>query len=694
MLTPQRTRKVVEYFALEQTSIWHFNLALAFLQIEHVEECMTEMLQVLEKEPDHSPAMYMIGYCHMICGNHHRAIAIVGTALELKLTPTVEISYRPTTEKSLKDHIVYLKIIANLKCLLEDFQASIENLKEAFELGPDDLDCADSVLNMMARSHLHAQYLSFVENLDQSPNRNTKHSQMTELLFEYPHQYRYLGLSASIVGRDEFAASILEKAVDAAQEFSNSKIARSQQIVFAEYLRRHEPSRIPEAIVMWTKAIDEYGDDFIIAEDQDEVETKSKLILYLSESLYIRAFGAMTNNDLFGAKEMITMLWKISTVETSGRTSNEEEDEGNLLQLTTNYASMMLGAWYQLIGLEDNARQCFAPKILEGIAILEDDNPDNDLDGYLNLARTLLLANDIENAEAAFTTWALPLHRLKRVRRITKRLKLRPPGDQEVVHVDSATKETEELLQNIRVGNVPLSRLKSPLPVAPSQDPSFDASKSERAYSKISRRTWAEEVDDSTGITGTSFDCECGGLCFRKPEDWKTFGVCATCLDTFFCNKCLALSKEGALPFQKCAPDHCLLQILPVRLSPSERADYKRDGVTYPRPEWLDRLKIQWSGIPETLGPIAEPDTPLPFDFSRLAKPYRIKALPPLEEVSSQPENYHPPPGSFPPSPDSFPPPPDSFPLRPESFHPPPGSLPPPPDSFPPPPESFPPPPG
>ena len=643
VLTPQRVHKIVEYFALEQSSTWHYNLALAFYRYEYFEECMAEVYKVLEKEPDHYLALFMIGSCHRECGNEHRAIAIMEKSLELKLNPITDISYRPRTEESLKDHMIFLKTIADLKCQLKDFQASVECFKEAYELGPDDLDCVDSILNVMARGHLHDQYLSFVERLDQSSFRNTANSQMTELLFQYTHHYQFLGISACVMSRDEFATSILEKAVAAAQELSNEKITRNQRIVFAEFLSRHEPSRISQAINIWMEAYYQYGDDIVIAADQDEAEAKSKTIFHLSEKLHLCALGLTLNGDLFGAKEMITVLWDIATVENSSPLAENEEDADDGWQVTSNYASMMLGLWYDDLGRKDNARQCFAPRILKCIDILEDDDPDNDLDGYLGLAQTLLLAADFENAEAAFATWALPLHRLKKVEKL-KRRKAQLPEDQELVQTNPEIQETEKLFQDIRIGNEPLSKFSE---VSKSRSPKREASR---------RRKWTREIDESIGITGTSFDYECDGLCFRRPEDWKTLSVCMGCLETLFCDECLALLREGKLPFKKCDPKHCFIQIFPVKHSPSQRADVKKDGVTYPRPEWLEELKKQWSHLPKTLSSTNKPDIPSPTEVSRL-EVYRKKPLSSREDSPTQSQDHPAHQEKFLSEPSTFPPP-------------------------------------
>ena len=212
-----------------------------------------------------------------------RAVAKMQNALGMKLNPPnphVKITYQPDAEASLHDHIFILKTIAQAESdKLGNTQAVIEAPQQAFELRPSDLDCVDWILYLMVQHRWHTQYFEFVERLDQQQHGTSRHGQMTELLFSNTNHYNYLGLVASCLGRVEIAASILQKAVDAALQLSDPKLGRLQRIAYGELLRRHDVSRFYEALVMWMNVINEYGEGETIAKDQDEAVAKDKLIM-------------------------------------------------------------------------------------------------------------------------------------------------------------------------------------------------------------------------------------------------------------------------------------------------------------------------------------------------------------------------------------------------------------------------------
>ena len=84
-------------------------------------------------------------------------------------------------------------------------------------------------------------------------------------------------------------------------------------------------------------------------------------------------------------------------------------------------SSLPLGLWYRLHGREQEAKSCFRTRILNGIDTLTDDDPENDLFGYMTLAFTLLKAGDRENAGAAFAVTTAPLDRLKKKRQAAQK---------------------------------------------------------------------------------------------------------------------------------------------------------------------------------------------------------------------------------------------------------------------------------
>lgn len=84
---------------------------------------------------------------------------------------------------------------------------------------------------------------------------------------------------------------------------------------------------------------------------------------------------------------------------------------------TSDDSSLVLRLWYRLHGREQEAKLCFRTQILNGIDTLTDNDPGNDVFGYITLGLTLLKAGDRKNAGAAFAVATAPLERLKDSRR-------------------------------------------------------------------------------------------------------------------------------------------------------------------------------------------------------------------------------------------------------------------------------------
>jgi len=68
--------------------------------------------------------------------------------------------------------------------------------------------------------------------------------------------------------------------------------------------------------------------------------------------------------------------------------------------ITSSTSAMQLGLWYRENGYLEEANACFQPFIREALMILSDDDPENDLQGFHDLASALIAAGDDECALA------------------------------------------------------------------------------------------------------------------------------------------------------------------------------------------------------------------------------------------------------------------------------------------------------
>ena len=273
---------------------------------------------------------------------------------------------------------------------------------------------------------------------------------------------------------------------------------------------------------------------------------------------------------------------------------------GNILgmRVGTAYASasMVLKLWYRLHGREQEAKLCFLPHILDGIDTLTDDDPENDMFGYMTLAITLLKAGDRRNAGAAFTVIVEPLDRLKDVRQGAQKLSdknkiIKDKESKVSLHsadaansTDSLTSAAEKSKTKDQEGNNCVAKNNADQDAIAPDDEKFDMDSAELNA----------QVKESDGLT-TGFPWSCDGRCRRPVEDWEEIHFCEICSNfTCFCDECFKLVKMGTLPFRKCDESHTFYQAYPLSKEMRDIATVRTDGKISPRKEWLEALRREW----------------------------------------------------------------------------------------------------
>jgi tetratricopeptide (TPR) repeat protein len=205
----------------------------------------------------------------------------------------------------------------------------------------------------------------------------------------------------------------------------------------------------------------------------------------------------------------------------------------------------MLGAWYKLMGRDEDAHACFRVQVKEGIRMLSDNDPTNDFEAYWKLVSVLTVAGEEKTAMGLLWT----MHEGQ------------SDEDSEKEGDDHEREKKEEI---DRAGNKSKSGIET---------------KNEEKANRMS--------DDVLFI--------CDG-CLR-PKRRVSIAICRYCYDTHFCQPCFALCKSAKLRVNICSSKHSWLVIEP-RSDEERQANVagmiRVEGENITVGELKRRLAAQW----------------------------------------------------------------------------------------------------
>lgn len=185
---------------------------------------------------------------------------------------------------------------------------------------------------------------------------------------------------------------------------------------------------------------------------------------------------------------------------------------------------MVLGLWYRLHDQREEAKACFKAIILEGIAILADDDPTNDIWGYASLAQTLLMAGDKTNAATAFALTNAPLDMLKRRRDAEPRAAEKLASEEHVtggaMEVKGTETETAKDSTTMTV-TLPIDSAASNGPLKATGTPEVGEKTGNGAAKDTEVNDTAETDKKDNEDYMDVFQWNCDGQCQRKVEDWN-----------------------------------------------------------------------------------------------------------------------------------------------------------------------------
>lgn len=488
-------------------------------------------------------------------------------------------------EKSRAEKAKTLRQISQWKSQLDDKDSAIEASHAAYSLSPQDGDISIAYLSALENDSRFQAIIDFAANLETIDSVSEGENMLTFLFVEtWGRAHDIIGNAARRLGRIDSVDKAMRDALAAIERRKSSRGFASSEVA------------LQSSILGWANFLYKYADNM-----DEAIETY--------ETALERSLSQTTSSNSWSPtmliKDRLCPLYyhKAKDAECAGThfdgwvskleglvKTSDAKNVGDVF--ASNDSSLVLGLWYRLHGREHEAKLCFRKLILDGIDTLTDDDPENDMSGYITLALTLLKAGDRENAGAAFAITTAPLDKLKDSRRRAQK-----DSDEGKASEESTIEAPLHLIDAVTSSD-------SSIESSETKDPE-ESSRVTNNHADGNAIASDDKVDlDSEEMTAqikqsedmdTTFSWRCDGRCNRRVEDWQELHFCEICTEgTCFCDECIKLVKKGTLPFRRCDADHTFYQGYPVTKEMQDVATIRTDGKILPRTEWLEALRKEW----------------------------------------------------------------------------------------------------
>ncbi|KAE8149864.1 hypothetical protein BDV25DRAFT_155479 [Aspergillus avenaceus] len=233
-------------------------------------------------------------------------------------------------------------------------------------------NCINVLLEHYGLDHQHQATIDLLKGLDNTSVPDEEHTMLTQSLWDNPEEDTPYFVRAAAR-----AARKATKTVTAAQ--LDLSLAR----IYSEFLHDHAKATTRREKIMNT-----------YASTQDETRigyTKLKASFELAKQFLCDAVsaGIGTPAAAAAAGSKLENLVKQAKL-----------DDKSAVWILSSTRAICLGIYYRLCGRDPEARALFRPSVKRGIEILSDDDPENDVLGYVDLMNALLAAGDVKNVTA------------------------------------------------------------------------------------------------------------------------------------------------------------------------------------------------------------------------------------------------------------------------------------------------------
>lgn len=535
-------RRLAQALNFEQDSRWHTRLGWVLTIYEHLEDGCEEFTLALHLNPDNFRAQMWLAEAFAKQGKLKLAIEASLTAL----------NQCPHDESYLQRCI--WSNIREWRYELGDEKGAVEATKASFAAEKESPHGNLINFDMLHNLRQYQLIIDMTKSLDEIPCRYFPGMKVPGSLLDVlvraccPHFV--LGYAANAVGHLEYIDRIFRRAISNASHEDDILGERRQRANYGWFIfafKRDES----KALEICKAVVSEYlvsppAKGFFQRDDRNSRQLAERLLI----QTYLRkAFAGHPDTSTTWFIELQNLFQRLEALKMQEAEASVYKEEG----------SSAMGLWHRLHGRPDLAKRLLSELVLEGLQILTDADPDNDIKGYVALGKALLTFGDRRNASVAFAVAGAPPDSFEKMQ-------------------EQGREETP----------IPVNAAEATL-TQPSTEPSDPTSTAGAARTNPAASDVVEQDDLASYLP-----YGCAGQCGRKTKTWAAYYRCEYCYDTGFCDECAKLVKASKLPFRVCDSSHPFLQVYPIDLDMARAGASVDNGLVVPRAEWLDMLRKEW----------------------------------------------------------------------------------------------------
>lgn len=371
---------IAEWPNLNKTALWHRRLAMALRDKEKYDEALEHFSKALELDSTMWRARGGMAMVHLLKEEYGKAIEldkVTERELQQKLAndPTVV-----TTETDL--HKIQEQMADSYRAMGDEDNA-FEQYRNAYRNKANCDYCNRQLLIRMDAKGLHHDIIDLLKALDDLS--------LTVFILNNKYVgldcYRMVAEAARKINELDFLIEAYRTAVqfmriEVEETVAASFLEQSLARLYYEYTQEQE-----KALRIWNKAIMTRAGS---KEDGLLGRIKMKASIRLAQHFFRSALDAGRGSR--DAEEHVKNLENL--------VKKRAQVMASSTFICAEVPAIILGVWYRLTGMQEDANACFRPWIVETIQLLSDDDPDSNKDGLYKLFIVLVAASDDKNSIA------------------------------------------------------------------------------------------------------------------------------------------------------------------------------------------------------------------------------------------------------------------------------------------------------
>ena len=552
---PQVIEESAEWAGYEKTATWHRRIACTFREHSYSDEAEAHFNKAIELDPRLWRVKAGLAQVYAKREDYAQAAKLYQQEIQIvRDDPDQEpANYVPCLAFNLKQ-------LGNCYSKLNDSKEAYEAYQEAWSINPELHDAAAECFSYLDRENQSRDVMKLVKEMAAKDDADKKSSYFVNYLVARNNDQDDIFFSASMrAARETGEIPDFIKIVQEVINFCRNERRAISAVIFELFLADiYYDDRVnsERAIRIWERIMNTGTSS---KSETLMAKGRKNATLRLASCYFARAMDT---------KGTLECNQHVESLERLGKSKGRAGEVINL-----NEASVILGLWYRLNGKSDKASACFRAHVKYALQILSDDDPTNDIDGYIDLATLFLFTGDIQKSLGIWRKVLLLLW--------------------QVIHGGRSApwlSKTAPWLSNTSLGTANVSEPTKPL------ENSFGNVEADDKDSEPDNKGTEAQIwqDDDEALA----DLHCDGICShaRTFKASTVLWLCIYCYDTAFCDDCYTMVKEGRLPINRCSPSHEWVALpLSFRYIPDERIFISGEGDDSELIEdWKNDMRKTW----------------------------------------------------------------------------------------------------